>query len=409
MVAGANWAYVELGWGGFWAWDPVENTALMPWLAATVFLHTSRMEESTGRWRRWNVFFAGLPFALSVMGVYLTRSGATGSIHSFAEDPVVGRVLLVSAVVLAAVVALSAARSPAGAPWRAIRLDHSGWLGVNALLVTAVLVFVTAGSAYPAFVSVFADESIVVDSRFFVLTVLPVAMLIAVSIGAALRARMPIAAGIGVLTLALALLAAGLRPGVFLLAPALASFVVIGLRLVEKRPRGRILTAHLAHLGMALFLVGVAGSSLGEDFSGSMMPGDAVVVAGHEIVLEDVRTGESERFVFVRAGFTVDGERLEPEIRAYEDQASPVAEPVLRSTVVADVIVAVSLLFPDGNTVAVSVFVRPLVWLVWAGALLMGLAGLVALSSRAGDGARRRRGATEARQPEGTTSGTASP
>ena len=117
MVAGANWAYVELGWGGFWAWDPVENTALMPWLGLTVFLHLSRITRRDGRARRWTVFFALFPFASSVLGVYLTRSGATGSIHSFAEDPVVGRALLLAAAASAVAVSWMAVRSPRGLPW----------------------------------------------------------------------------------------------------------------------------------------------------------------------------------------------------------------------------------------------------------------------------------------------------
>src|SRR5690606_4399009 len=117
MVAGANWAYVELGWGGFWAWDPVENTALLPWLAATVFLHTSRVTQRDGRLRRWTVFFALFSFALSVLGVYLTRPGVTGSIHSFAEDPVVGRILLIAALVVGIGVSWAAIRTERGPVW----------------------------------------------------------------------------------------------------------------------------------------------------------------------------------------------------------------------------------------------------------------------------------------------------
>ncbi len=119
--------------------------------------------------------------------------------------------------------------------------------------------------------------------------------------------------------------------------------------------------------------------------------------------------GEADRYVYVRATFTVDGETVTPEIRGYEDQATPVAEPALVSRPSGDVIVAVSLLFPDGETVAVSVFVRPLMWLVWLGAGLMGLTGLFALSARGGAGAGRRRSATGELQPGETTIGTASP
>jgi len=405
MAAGANWAYVELGWGGFWAWDPVENTALMPWLATTVFLHTSRLEESTGRMRRWNVVFASLPFALSVVGVYLTRSGSTGSIHSFAEDPVVGRVLLVAAAVTTVFVGFLALGSEPGREWEAFRLDRSAWLGFNSVLLAAALVFISAGSIFPAFSSVFLGESVAVDSRYFVVTVLPVAVLVAASLAIALRTPWPWVLIVSLLVVAGVAALAGARVGMVLLAPAAGSFIGLIAGVVRKVPARRLWPAHLAHMGMALFLIAVAASSFGADHSGSMRTGESVAVGGHEVTLLAIETGEAERFVYARADFSVDGRTSSPEIRAYEDQAVPVAEPVLRSTPLGDVIVAISLLFPDGETVEVSVFVRPLVWWVWVGAALIGLAGLVALGGRGGDGARRRRLAREERQSGGTTTG----
>lgn len=403
MAAGANWAYVELGWGGFWAWDPVENTALMPWLATTVFLHTSRLEESTGRLRRTNVAFAGLPFALSVVGVYLTRSGSTGSIHSFAEDPVVGRVLLVGAAVAAVFVVVLAARSEPGRPWDAYRFDRSAWLGLNALLLSVALVFVSAGTIYPAFSSVFFGETVAVDSRFFVTTVLPLAVVVAASLAVALRARWSLVLIVALLVAGAVAAVAGLGVGLVLLAPAAGSLVGLVAGTVWRRPPRRLWPTHLAHIGMAVFLIAVAASSYGSDQNGSMRPGETIVVGGHEVTLLSVETGEADRYVYVRADFSVDGRTLSPEIRGYEEQATPVAEPALRSTPLSDVIVAVSLLFPDGETVEVSVFVRPLVWWVWVGAALIGLAGLAALFGRGGDGAKRRRSAREEQLPGGTT------
>lgn len=403
MAAGANWAYVELGWGGFWAWDPVENTALMPWLATTVYLHTSRVEEAHGRLRRWNRVFAGLPFALSVMGVYLTRSGVTGSIHSFAEDPRLGRVLLGAAVVVTAAVVIVSVRSRRGEPWGRFEWGIDAWQATNAVLLTMVLVFVVAGTAYPAYAGVFGGRSVTVDSDFFVLTVLPLAILVAAVLAVALgcswrvMAVSTLAAMLGVVALT------GMEPTVLLLAPALGSLAALVYDPVRMRRRGTSLVAHVAHIGMAVFLLAVAGSALGQDFSGSMMPGDRVSVGGHEVYLTGFSTGETDRYVFVRASFDVDGETMEPEIRAYEDQTAPVAEPVLMSRPAGDVIVAISLLFPDGNTVAVSVFVRPLVWWVWVGAALMGFAGLYAIG---GVVAGRRRPAIEALPPGETTSDT---
>jgi cytochrome c-type biogenesis protein CcmF len=365
MAAGGNWAYVELGWGGFWAWDPVENTSLMPWLAATVFLHTSRLEEAGGRMRRWNVLFAALPFALTVLGVYLTRSGVTGSIHSFAEDPLVGRILIVAAAATAVVVASMALRSQPGRQWGRLRLDRNWWLAANAVLLTGALVFIAVGSAFPAVSSVFFGDSVVVNSRFFVMTVLPIAVLIAVGVALSLRTSPREYAIVAVVVAAVVLMVGGLRLGAVLLVPAVASLLVVGAHGLRRRPHGRLVTVKLAHLGFAIILAGVAGSSFGDDFSGPMMAGDTVEVGGHEISLLEVTSGETDRYVYARGRFDVDGRELTPEIRAYEDQPVPVAEPALWSSLTDDVIVAVSLLFPDGQTMAVSVFVRPMVWAVW--------------------------------------------
>lgn len=407
MAAGANWAYVELGWGGFWAWDPVENTALMPWLAATIFLHSARVQQDGGRLRRWTTAAAGMPFALSVLGIYLTRSGSTGSIHSFAEDPVVGRILLAGFVLVMGLVVYLALREPGGESWGRLRLDRDGWILLNTILLSAALVFITAGSAYPAFMSVFGGETVVVDARFFVVTIMPIAVVVAASLTLALRRRWWPVLSLGAIAVAAITVAmVGPRPGVWLIAPAVASLVSLAFAMTADRPRGRRLVAHIAHLGMALLLAALAGSSFGAEFTGTMRPGESVEVGGHRVELIELSTGEADRYVFVRAQFEVDESTLVPEIRAYEEQASPVAEPALRSNPIDDVTVAISLLFPDGETVDVSVFVRPLVWWVWVGAGLIGLAALVFLVGIAGDAARPRRSATAGLRRAGTTSGT---
>jgi cytochrome c-type biogenesis protein CcmF len=421
MVAGANWAYVELGWGGFWAWDPVENTSLMPWLAVTVFLHTSRVQERDGRLVRWNVGFALLPFVLTLLGVYLTRSGATGSIHAFAESPIIGRILLAAAlagVVLAVWLTMHVGR---GEPWeRASPLARDTWLAANGGLVTIALVFVTVGSGYPAYLQVFADEQALVRPAFFLGATVPIALLLAVGLAFAFTTRWvpvpPSWARIGGYAL-VALLAGWSALAAFEATPtivlvlfglAAASVIVLSFDLLRETPSGRARVGQVAHLGMALVLVGGAGSSLGEDFTAAMGPGETADLARYTIELETVETGDADRFIYVAADVSfsrsgVDLFTLSPEIRAYEDQALPVPEPALRTTLVEDVVVAISRVAGDASVVEVSVFVRPLVTWVWAGAALIALAGLIALVSTGGDGARRRRSATEEQQTAGTT------
>lgn len=418
MLAGANWAYVELGWGGFWAWDPVENTALMPWLAATVFIHTSRIQERDDRLTRWNAFFALLPFALSVLGVYLTRSGVTGSIHSFAEDPVIGRTLLSAAVVVLAFAILFAVRGPNGADWEMFGTHRDTWLLASGGLTAAALVFVAVGTAYPAYAQVFFGESVTIDSRFFSTTIYPIAVLAGVLMAFALDTRWS-RAGIQLRTVRnwLVLVAftglAGLVVFEYQMIPLLlvaigaSGVVLLAHRMLRSAGRRRGTVAYLAHAGLLLLLVGVGGSALGAEFRGVMAPGDTVRVGGHTVGLAGVETGEEGRFLFVRARFEVDlATSLEPEIRAYEDQPQPVSEPALHSTPLRDVVIAISRLSPDGETVSVSVFVRPMVWWVWAGALVVAIAGLIGLFGRSGDASARRRAARAGRQSGGTTSDT---
>ncbi|MBW3666621.1 MAG: cytochrome c biogenesis protein CcsA, partial [Actinobacteria bacterium] len=276
MAAGSNWAYVELGWGGFWAWDPVENTALMPWLAITAFLHTSRVTRRDGRLGRSTATLAMIPFALSVLGVYLTRSGITGSIHAFAEDPVIGRILLGAALVIAVAVVALGLRAPSGPAWGAVEARRDSWLAGNSILVVAALVFVLIGSAYPAYARVFVGEEVAIDSTFYVLTVYPVALLIVTGLALALRSHwnLPGPAGgewFGFVGLALVVgvgvvLVAGSQawpaaPGVGI---AVAAATALAIQLVRRG--GKELVAHLAHLGLALVVFGAAGSALGGEF-----------------------------------------------------------------------------------------------------------------------------------------------
>lgn len=400
IAAGSNWAYVELGWGGFWAWDPVENTALIPWLALTMFIHVQPVTMRTGRLARLSWWLAALPFALSLLGVYLTRSGVTGSIHSFAEDATVGRVLIIAAsFALTAVTALAVKRRP-GSPWPEKRLDRDGWMAVNAGLLGVALVFITVGSAYPAVLRAFVGDSAIVGSGFFVATLLPVSVVVAASLYLAHAGGARLWAAIAVMAAVVSVVVVGPRPGVVLMIPAMATCVALAWGLFARS--WRRVGPVVAHLGFALVLVAVAGSSFGGEFEGTMRPGDTVEVAGHTVTLDDVSVGREGRFQRVVGQFTVDGAPLEPEIRAYEDQLLPVAEPVLRSTPIDDVIVALSLLFPDGETVQVSVFVRPLVWWVWFGAGVVVLGGLLASAPGAGGGVRRRSATGERRRGETT-------
>ncbi|MFO7299396.1 MAG: cytochrome c-type biogenesis CcmF C-terminal domain-containing protein [Actinomycetes bacterium] len=417
MVAGANWAYVELGWGGFWAWDPVENTSLMPWLGITAFLHTSRVTRRDGRLHRWTVFFALFPFALGVLGVYLTRSGVTGSIHSFAEDPVVARSLLAAALAAGLGVAWVTLRARRGAAWGRAGFTRPTWLAAAGLLAGMVMAFVLVGSAYPAYRAVFGGDTLILDPAYFVTMVLPPALLIALLLGFAMQTTW---AGHGVRRADLAAFATGAVVAIAVMLAVSESVPWPGLILgaVAGGAAGVIVwhigghltdPAHLAHLGLAMVLVGAGASALGTETAARVRAGDTLTVGSHTLQLVEVTTGEEANYVYAEGRFLVDGKvEVRPQIRGYERQSLPVAEPALWSTPWRDVIVAVSLLTPEADGFDVTVYVRPMVWWVWAGAVVLTLAGLAGLAGRSGASAGRRRAATAGPPPAGTTSGTTS-
>lgn len=312
MVAGAHWAYVELGWGGFWAWDPVENTALLPWLAVVGALHGLRAGRRSGP------VLVVVALALAVLGTTLTRSGAAPSVHAFGEDGAVGWAL--AAVVVAATagsLALVLGRRggtvrASGAVDRALRLQP--WLAGFAVLV------VLLGTLRP----LVGDRAVAVDGSYYASLLGPVGLLAVVL---ALRAR----------------------PGL------------------------------LAHLAVALLALGVAGSTRAESVTATVEPGGAVDVAGWTVVHEAVEVVDDDT---VRATVTLrrGDDRvatLHPRIVAHRDRGVELAETSLRSTPLTDVQVVLRNADDRGRAL-LEVHVRPLVWCVWGGGLLLAAAALAA-------------------------------
>lgn len=327
MVAGAHWAYVELGWGGYWAWDPVENTALLPWLAALGAVHgVVRARRGDGGARAAGLL-AGLALALAVLGTMLTRSGAAPSVHAFGEDAAVGRALvaLTLAVVVVTVVAaarlrpvppLDPGRPPA--PWAA-------WaLRLQPVLAAVAVVVVLAGTVRP----LLGDDEVAVAGHYYSTLLAPVAV---VALVLALR----------------------FRPG------------------------------HLAHLAAAVFALGLVGSMFASSTTATLAPGESLTLRGWEV--ENLGAAVSaERTVSAPVVLRRDGDEvaiLEPSLVSHPDRGVLLAETSLRSTPLTDVQVALRDADDDGRAL-LEVHVRPLVWFVWWGPLLLALAcGRAALAS----------------------------
>ena len=411
MVAGAHWAYQELGWGGFWAWDPVENASLLPWLATTAFLHSALVVERRRRLRAWTAGLALAAFALALVGAYLTRSGATGSVHAFAEARAIGVAFLAAVAVIAVGGGLLLGRrrrrlgpgwAPDGVPrGRQVQLPsvatREAALLVNNAVLLATLVVVTAGTLAPLVSKALGNDEFSVAPRFFAaFTALPALVALALAgIGPALPSsarRTATTAAVGAGLGAATVVSAGLATPVVLIA-AVAAGITVALsatqlvRAMRGGRRGRALAAGLAHLGFALALFGIAGSTAGSETTGPLGPGQQLTFGRYRIAHEGVveRVTERRSSVRVRLGVFVGEQRvgtLRPGLDTYSGpggSGAPLPETALRSTPREDLLVTVVRIDVERGVAVVEVFRRPLVVWVWIGGLLVVAGGTLAL------------------------------
>jgi cytochrome c-type biogenesis protein CcmF len=389
LVAGAHWAYVELGWGGFWGWDPVENSGLLPWLAATAFLHAAwraARRPADGAIPVGVAVLAAIPFCVSVLGAAISRSGAAQSVHAFAHGVSVGRGLTVVLVVLVVTVAVLAARAHKG--HGAVSVDTANMAvlgGVALLLATGVVVGI--GTVFPVVAHAATGNTIAVTSRYYASVVTPLAV-----IGVLLMGVTP-ATGPNRWRLAGATMAAIVGATVVLgpgrVAPyALGASAVVALAVTASqlaRTRHlRRLGALGVHAGMALLLVGVAGSLLGRQATQVVAVGGSMTVDGYTLQYRRVLVDQGQGWQRARTALLVDHDgrpigTLTPGLRNFADQPAALSDIALHSIPAGDLIVALRAIDPGTNAAQLEVTVRPLVELVWWGGLLAGAGGLLVL------------------------------
>lgn len=449
LATGSNWAYVELGWGGYWAWDPIENTALLPWLAVTAALHQLLIGF------RPSVADAALvllAWVLAVLGTLLTRSGAAVSVHAFAEsDAVVVALLAVwLAVVAVAVVAVlvgrrsiplpvpsgplpsapddepmttatTTAKAPGGpTPTRLVDragpLNRTTLLRAQTILILAAVVLIAAGTVTPVVRAQLGGLASATTGDYFAAVTAPLVWLalVILTIAPALRPgerlrrsavepllRIPVLVGLAVAALVAAQGWTGARTLVTAGLAAMAGASAV-LRLVQQRRGGPGRTgSHVAHLGFAVLLLGFAGATAGSDRTVMIPPGETASVGGVTVRNDDVRTDPGDGNPRVIATLTVErGSRrqvLEPQIIGYPAVGVRLAETALWSDPTGDVQIALRTADDDGRAL-VDIHVRPLTPLVWWGAALLIVGGLLALRRP-----RRAYGRVDATPAPGTT------
>jgi cytochrome c-type biogenesis protein CcmF len=425
ITMGAWWSYAVLGWGGYWAWDPVENASLLPWLTATALLHTLIAGRRSPALRSWNISLSCATFLLVLVGTFLTRSGAVASVHAFTASPLgpmlLGFVLLAVAVVLGLTV-WRAGGSGGAAPGSPLLARESVLLG-NAVLLVAITAIVLTGTLFPLLVEAVEGAQAAVGPGYFDGTAVPVALVVLLLMGlapvvrpgraASLRGvRVPAVAGLVTVVLV------GLfsRPGVLALAAfGLGAYVLTGLAGAAARtirrpgrsvPMRRRLGWLLAHAGLAVVAVGVAASSAYTVSAERQLRAGQTVRAGAVTArLDGVGERDAGAGVNARVRLTLTGDasgRADPELRYYPARDLTVSVPAIRSSVTRDVYATVLAVAPDGTTATVRLAVNPLVGLVWLGGGLTALGGLAAVVRRP---VRRRPAARPELRPEPVAAG----
>ncbi|MBI5260308.1 MAG: heme lyase CcmF/NrfE family subunit [Bradyrhizobium sp.] len=419
IAMGSYWAYYELGWGGWWFWDPVENASLMPWLAGTALLHSALVMEKRNALKVWTILLSILTFSLSLLGTFLVRSGVLSSVHAFASDPTRGVfILMILCVFIGGSLVLYAARASSlkqGGLFAPI--SREGALVLNNLFLTTACATVFVGTLYPLGLEVLTGEKISVGAPFFNLTFGPlfVPLMIAVPFGPMLAwkrgdlvgaAQRLLAAG-GAALVALALAWAWARGGSALapLAIALAVFVIVGalsdlaersalfrvpfataVRRARGLPRSVWGTA-FAHAGIGVALIGiVCETTWNSEYIGKIKPQDVAKVAGYELKLEGLteRQGPNYRELTALFDVSLDGQPLRPMTpskRSFSTRGSSTTEAALLTRGASQLYISLGDMADDG-AITVRIYHKPLVLLIWWGPVLMAFGGVLSLSDR---------------------------
>ncbi len=412
IALGSWWAYYELGWGGWWFWDPVENASFLPWLVGAALLHSQATTEKRGVFIGWTLLLAIAAFSLSLLGTFLVRSGVLTSVHSFAADPSRGLFILVFlALVVGSSLLLYALRAPAVSgnadPRRAYALNsRESLLLANNLLLVCACAMVLLGTLYPLLADALDLGKVSVGPPYFgtlfLLLMTPLVLLL--PFGPLTRwqreqGRRPLALLAPWAVMALVLGALG-----WFLAPqgkvktaigiAAATWVAAGtLYVLWQRLRGggqpnaETLGMVLAHFGIAVFLVGaLLVEALSVQHEVALAPGRSVDAGGYQLVLEGVEATNGPNYRADRGHVRVlrdgrDVALLHPEKRLYASGGMPMTEAGIHPALGGDVYVALGESLGDGAW-AVRVQVKPFVRWIWLGALLMALGAFVTAADR---------------------------
>ena len=413
ITAGSYWAYYELGWGGWWFWDPVENASLMPWLAATALLHSINVLAARGALKAWTMMLAVIAFSMSMVGTFLVRSGVLTSVHAFAIDPARGTFLLaLLAIYVGAAFVLFALRGATlkeGAPFELVSRETG--LVINNLLLSVILGIVFVGTLYPLFVEAVSGERLSVGAPYFNAVAGPLALVLAVLVGvgpllAWRRARRPVLKQLTVP----ALLGVSALVISFIVAPSVAILPRLGLTvaaylaaasilpLVGRNPlRAPLATWGMvvAHFGIAVALAGMAmNAAFTEERLAVARPGERLKVGPWLVEFVDVTPAAGKNWTAIEGELRATrGEglvNLKPQTRYYSDPPTETNEAAIETFWNGQLYTVVGKSDGSGGW-QLRLWWKPFVTLIWAGGALIGFGGALALLGRLWRLRRRRR------------------
>ncbi|MGO9588557.1 MAG: heme lyase CcmF/NrfE family subunit [Candidatus Acidiferrales bacterium] len=423
ILLGMHWAYAVLGWGGYWAWDPVENASLLPWITGTAFLHSVMMQEKRGMMKVWNVWLVFVTFMLCILGTMLTRSGVVSSVHAFAESSIGGWFVGFLGIIF--VVCLAAWWKNRDYLRSDNQLDsivsrESSFLFNNLVLLAACFA-VLWGTLFPVFSEWFTGSKISVGPPFFNKVNIPIALflLLLTGIGPLLAWRKtsfdalkrnfawPLAGGIAAAIIALFFGFVGVYPFMCLM---LCVFVALtiqaefyrGARVISQRDGTNLLTAageltmrntrryggYVVHFGMVLIFIGICGTAFKQDIQKQMAPGDTLSIGPYTLVCQNFDETQNDNYTSQRATLEV-FRNGKSEMMLYPARrfflASQVTETMVavESSPLRDLYVVYAGRNPDTNQPEIHAYINPLVKWIWFGGIVVVLGtGLAMLPNR---------------------------
>ncbi len=415
IALGSWWAYYELGWGGWWFWDPVENASFMPWLVGTALMHSLAITEKRGTFKAWTALLAIFTFSLSLLGMFLVRSGVLTSVHAFATDPERGIFILAFlCVVVGGSLTLFAWRAPLlKSAAQTQLLSRETALLLNNIFLTVAAAMILLGTLYPIAIDAMGGKISIGPPYFnvvFLILTAPLGLLIGVGMlirwkndtVTRLFAKLKwLAIGVFILALLLSFTLPiwfwNAFVGLFMALWIVGSIAMALYNRFKNRPFMPTLRNSpagfygmiLGHLGIGVFIVGITLTSLyNQEKDLRMSPGDVYSVAGYEFLFNGVEERPIDNYMSTKGSFSVTSDQgdfnveMFPEKRIYLVQQSPMTEAAIDAGITRDLFIALGEPLDDQGAWAVRIYYKPFVRWIWFGALIMALGGLFAATDR---------------------------